>query len=148
MKLTKAKLQKIIKEEIKTAIREELQDILVEAVKIASAPENNQSVKEVVKESQIRKPQPKPSNLFGNSQDPIMNLLNETQKEMTEEEYRNIITADSTSVPRPNFASSIANQMGMGGTQPGIDISKLDFVSKAKKVLDLSNQKDKFRKGL
>ena len=33
------------------------------------------------------------------------------------------------------------------GPMPGIDISKLDFVSKAKQVLDAAVQKDKKRSG-
>jgi hypothetical protein len=37
--------------------------------------------------------------------------------------------------------------MGMTGNQPGLDISKLDFVSKAKSVLDASIKKDKQRLG-
>jgi len=46
-------------------------------------------------------------------------------------------------VKKPNFASSAATNMGMTGAQPGIDISKLDFVKKAKSVLDASYAKDK-----
>jgi len=41
--------------------------------------------------------------------------------------------------------------MGMtenAGPMPGIDISKLDFVGKAKQVLDASNKKDKQKAGL
>jgi hypothetical protein len=37
--------------------------------------------------------------------------------------------------------------MGMSGNQPGIDISKLDFVGKAKSILDAANKKDKARLG-
>jgi hypothetical protein len=42
----------------------------------------------------------------------------------------------------PNMATSMANQMNMNaGRQPGLDISNLDFVTKAKAVLDASNKK-------
>jgi hypothetical protein len=34
------------------------------------------------------------------------------------------------------------------GPMPGIDISKLDFVGKAKSILDASNKKDKNRVGI
>jgi hypothetical protein len=42
----------------------------------------------------------------------------------------------------------MAGNMGMtesAGPMPGLDISKLDFVKKAKSVLDASHQKDKAR---
>ena len=48
------------------------------------------------------------------------------------------------------IASSMGAQMGMtenAGPMPGIDISKLDFVNKAKSVLDASYKKDKARVG-
>ena len=51
-------------------------------------------------------------------------------------------------VKKPNFASSMASNMGMTentGPMPGIDISKLDFVKNAKAVLDKSYEKDKSR---
>ena len=48
-------------------------------------------------------------------------------------------------VKKPNFASAAAASMGMTGAQPGLDISKLDFVQKAKSVLDASYSKDKNR---
>ena len=65
---------------------------------------------------------------------------------MTATEYNNIV--GGSGAQKPNFASSMATQMGMtetSGPMPGIDISKLDFVSKAKKVLDKSYEKDRSR---
>jgi len=51
-------------------------------------------------------------------------------------------------VSKPNFASNQATQMGMTGAEPGIDISKLDFVGKAKTVFDASIKKDKQKAGI
>jgi hypothetical protein len=45
----------------------------------------------------------------------------------------------------------MASQMGMSeptGPMPGLDLSQLGFLNKAKAVLDAANKKDKERKGL
>ena len=140
MKVTE--LKKVIREEVKQAIREEIQEMLTEAVKIASAPE-----KPVVETKAPSKPQPKQSNLnFGAGY--LDAMLNETRASMTGEDYQNVVSMDSSMVSKPNFASSIANQTGLSSADPGLDISQLDFVSKAKSVLDAANQKDKARHGL
>jgi len=67
---------------------------------------------------------------------------------MTGEDFKHI--SGGSGVQKPNFASSMASNMGMtenSGPMPGIDISKLDFVSKAKQVLDAAVKKDKNRSG-
>ena len=65
---------------------------------------------------------------------------------MTSKDYRTLVNADSSMVTGlPNTASTMATQMSMnaGGNQPGIDISNLDFVKKAKDVLVTSENIDK-----
>jgi len=74
-------------------------------------------------------------------------MLQMTKNNMTSEEYRNVINGTSDMVSRPNFASSMASQMGMTGPAPGIDISQLDFVKKAGAVLKKSNELDKQKVG-
>ena len=67
---------------------------------------------------------------------------------MTPEDASNIM--GGSGVQKPNFASSMASNMGMteqSGPMPGIDISKLDFVAKAKSVFDASMEKDKNKFG-
>ena len=74
---------------------------------------------------------------------PLEEMLQQTAQQMTSEDAKHI--AGAGQVTKPNFASSMASQMGMtqnSGPMPGIDISQLDFVKKAKAVLDLSNEKD------
>ena len=68
-------------------------------------------------------------------------MLNSTRAEMTGEDFSNITGAQG--VQKPNFASMMGNQLARetNGPAPGIDISKLDFVSKAKGILDLANKK-------
>lgn len=131
-------LRKIIREEVRSAVKEELQDVLTEAVKIASTPTKMQ-------------PAPQPGNTSWSapkvkapkiSGDPIMEMLRETQASMTREDANHIV---GSGVHKPNFASMMSNQMVREnhGTPVGLDISKLDFVNKAKAVLDLANQKSK-----
>lgn len=129
-------LRKIIREEVRSAVKEELQDILNEAVKHASAP--------VVEHKQTKVEVPKPSKMnpvAGKTS--IDDMLEMTKKSMTNEEYKNVFSGTSDMVTgMPNMASTMANQMSMNaGNQPGIDISNLDFVNKAKAVLDASNKK-------
>jgi hypothetical protein len=129
-------LRKIIREEVRSAVKEELQDILNEAVKHASAPVVEQ------KQVEVKKPTPSPTNPVAGKAS-IEDMLQMTKNSMTNEEYKNVFTGTSDMVTgMPNMASTMANQMSMNaGNQPGIDISSLDFVNKAKQVLDASNKK-------
>lgn len=139
-------LRKIIREEVKAAVKEELQDMLNEAVKIASVPNKMQPAPIAGHTSWSAPKKKQPVQISG---DPIMEMLNQTRASMTGEEYKNIMTATSDMVVKPNFQSAgIDTETVVGGPQPGIDISKLDFVSKAKAVLDASNKKDKERFGV
>lgn len=155
-------LRKIIREEVRAAVKEELQDVLTEAVKIASTPSGMQpapkagetswsapkkpSKQELAEMIGLKTP-PKPTNIEFSKNESINAMLQQTQKSMTNEDYQQVFTGTSDMVSKPNFASSMANQMGMTGAQPGIDISKLDFVNKAKSVFDASIKKDKQRAG-
>ena len=131
-------LRKIIREEVKNAVKEELQDILNEAVKVASEP----SGKKVTYEK------PVVPNKNSNS---ITEMLNQTKASMTSQEYRNVFAGTSDMVSKPNFATSMASSMGMQGSatnQPGLDISQLDFVKKAGDVYKAAIVKDKEKRGL
>jgi hypothetical protein len=148
-------LRKIIREEVRSAVKEELQDILNEAVKTASTPANGmqavpkgQSKKWSVGKSasldeMLGNTKPKQTNIKFAKDKNIQSMLEMTRQSMTGEDYQQVIAGDSSMVKKPNFASSAATNMGMTGAQPGIDISKLDFVKKAKSVLDASYAKDK-----
>lgn len=150
-------LRKIIREEVRAAVKEELQEVMNEAVKVASTPTGLQPapIAGETSWSAPKKPsrqdlaemmglpdlKPKTTNL--KFDDPIQEMLNQTKNNMSGEEYKNVMNFDSSMVQKPNFASSMANQMGMTepGNMPGLDISQLSFVKKAKKVLDLANEK-------
>jgi len=122
-------LKKLIKEAVKEAIQEEL----------GRTP---QPVQETVQARQV------PST--GN---PIMDMLNMTKQSMTNEEYRNVSSMDSSMVPQPNFRSLITGGQDMpvprrtlaNAPKVGLDISNLDFVKKAASVFKQAEEKSKSR---
>lgn len=135
-------LRKIIREEVRAAVKEELQDVMNEAVKYASTPtQHTANVYHAVEKGQPKKWS------VGKSAT-LDEMLNMTKQEMTPQEASNIM--GGAGVQKPNFAQTMATQMTMEsqGPAPGIDISKLDFVSKAKSVLDASYKKDRNRVGV
>ena len=132
-------LRKIIREEVRAAVKEELQEVMNEAVKVASAPTKQVSSTY----TQVPKGQPKKWSVGKSAT--LDEMLQQTAQTMSSDDARNF---SQSGVKKPNFASSMGAQMGMtenAGPMPGLDISKLDFVSKAKKVYDASIQKDKNR---
>ena len=81
-------LRKIIREEVRSAVKEELQDILNEAVKHASAP--------VVEQKQVKVKPPVPSKMnpvasIKTGTKSIDDMLKQTQASMTNEEYKKCI---------------------------------------------------------
>ena len=146
-------LRKIIREEVKAAVKEELQDMLTEAVRVASQPTDKQTVynhntgtptTNVAKPVQVEKSNPIPT-------DSITEMINQTKASMTNEEYKNVFTGTSDMVQKPNFAEMMASNMGMvdsGRPAPGLDISQFDFVKKAGAVYKASVEKDKQKHGV
>ena len=138
-------LRKVIREEVKAAIKEELQDMLNEAVKVASAPstsnvQNTNQYKPVVQKDLSKTWS---TGKINTGTIPLEEMLNQTQREMTGEDYKQITGATGPSV-NTSTSNMMANQMGLtenSGPMPGIDISKLDFVKKAKDIYDLANKK-------
>ena len=125
-------LRKIIREEVRAAVKEELQEVMNEAVKYASTP---------TKMQEVPKGQPKKWSVGKSAT--LDEMLNATRAEMTGQEYNDIV--GGSGVQKPNFASMMSNQMVRenNGPMPGIDISKLDFVGKAKAIFDKSIEKSK-----
>ena len=67
-----------------------------------------------------------------------------TKSQMTGTDYNNII--NNTGASKPTLATTQAANLGMStveSMQGSLDLSKLDFVKKAKDVLDLANKKSK-----
>ena len=155
-------LRKIIREEVRAAVKEELQEVMNEAVKVASTPTGLQpapqagetswsapkkpSKQELAEMMGLPDLKPKTTNL--KFDDPIQEMLNQTKNNMSGEDAKNVMSFDSSMVQKPNFASMMASNMGMNenaGPLPGIDLSQLDFVKKAgsiyKKSIELDKQK-------
>jgi len=156
-------LRKIIREEVRAAVKEELQDVINEAVKIASTPSKMQpapqpgtsdwsvakkpSKQELAEMIGLKTP-PKATNVSFTKNETINSMLQQTKNNMTNEDFQQVYSGTSDMVSKPNFASSMSNQMGMSGAQPGLDLSQLDFVKNAKNIFDASVKKDKQRAGV
>ena len=150
-------LRKVIREEVKTAIKEELQEIMNEAVRAASEPEKQTFYEEAPYGGYKG---PHTTNLASTRQttenlqesgDPIADILNQTQANMTSGNYNTPSQPTHDMVNKPNFASMMASNMGMNenaGPLPGIDLSQLDFVKKAGAIYNKSIENDKQKHGI
>ena len=133
-------LRKIIREEVRSAVKEELQDMLNEAVKFASQPDTQPNQMQEVPQGLDKKWS------VGKSAT-LDEMLNATRAEMTSQDAANIMGTNSTQ--KPNFASMMSNQMvrEQSGPAPGLDLSQIPGLAKAKQVLDAAYKKDKTRVG-
>lgn len=129
-------LRKIIREEVRAAVKSELQDVINEAIKIASTPDSN--IKPIAKPT-LKSTNPK------TGKKSLDEMIQMTQKSMTNEDYKTVFTGTSDMVTgMPSTATSMVNQMNVNaGVQPGLDISSLDFVKKAGKVFKAANEVQK-----
>jgi|TARA_R100000027_G_scaffold50156_1_gene38865 hypothetical protein len=144
-------LRKIIREEVRAAVKAELQDMLTEAVKVASTPNINDSKNSYreVKQKDLKRTWS--TGELNPGTVPLQEMLNQTRESMTRDEYRNVINGTSDMVKKPNFASSMASSMGIGESSrpmPGLDISQFDFVKKAGAVYNKSIEIDKGKLGI
>ena len=134
-------LRKIIREEVKAAVKEELQEMLNEAVKVASKPDTSAGYKPVTQKD-ISKTWSTGKISAGTV--PLEEMLNQTKAEMTNEDYKTIVNASSNMVP--NFAQRQVN----GGGGAGLDLNAIPGFNPAKNkaILDAAHKKDKFRQGV
>ena len=150
-------LRKVIREEVKTAIKEELQEIMNEAVRAASEPEKQTFYEEAPyggykgpHTTNLASTRETTENLQ-ESGDPIMDILNQTQANMASGNSSTPSQPTHDMVNKPNFASMMASNMGMNenaGPLPGIDLSQLDFVKKAGAIYNKSIENDKQKHGI
>lgn len=138
-------LRKVIREEVRTVFREELQEVLTEAVRIASEPVNEsyQQIETVQK--------PAKSTNMGITEtskvvnfNPIEKMLEETKLNFTSQDAKNFY--GGTDVPNTK-AAAMAHNMGMSGNFPGVDLGSLSFLKNAKNILDKSKEIDKDKSG-
>lgn len=146
-----SQFKQIIGEEVRKAIKEELTEILEEAVKIASTPEKEKQKSRGEDVSKIVERRIAPKEYVKNP-NPILAALEETQASMTSEDYEYLKTDDPVSTVNKE-KSSISERTVFPKievppeNQVGLDISSLPFVRSAKKILDESERKDKEKYG-
>jgi len=108
---------------IKEAVKEALKEILVtEQKEIKTSPVN----------IQVNSTAPPQASVI-TSPHTIQSILDETRKQMSAQDYSNIIGESSP------LAEGISTSQNFH--QPGLDLSNLDFVKRASQVLKLSNEK-------
>jgi hypothetical protein len=160
-------LSRLIRKEVKAAIQEEVRDIIIEAVRVASTPSSpsaNVSANENFRASTILHPNGTGTGTTDNSllttgtstdtvktdirakfqaMNPIEQMLEETKLNFTSADAKNF------SGNIQNKAGAMAHELGMmsDGPHPGLDLSSLPFLNKAKSILDVSKQKDRERHG-
>lgn len=110
--------KKLIKEAVKEALKEELQ--------LSSKQNNTREVKQ--------------ENFQAGS---LEEALNMTKSTMSSEDYKNVLSFDSSDAKNFFNPNSNSDSVQVTGPQPGLDISNLDFVKKASSVLKASEQKDR-----
>lgn len=128
-------LRKIIHEEVVKAIREEVRDILTEAVEIASRPQGKPTVHQAaVKKPVIQKEESTSMSFLGD-------ILQETAREMTKTDYRDIMG-------EPVVVETPGQQLFENVEKPSVvssEDSLPDFVQRAKAVFDAAVEVDKTR---
>jgi hypothetical protein len=162
-------LSRLIRKEVKAAIQEEVRDIIIEAVRVASTPSSpsaNVPTNENFRASTILYPNgtgvttaTTDHSLLSTAtstdtakvdirakfqaMNPIEQMLEETKLSFTSADAKNF------SGNIQNRAGAMAHELGMmnDGPHPGLDLSSLPFLNKAKSILDVSKQKDRERHG-
>ncbi len=132
--------KKLIKEAVREVVREELSGLISEnsTQSKPAAP----TVQHVTKYEEFKPTVAKPTK----TGDPIMDLLNETRATMTQETYRELVSATSDMVQAPGLGMNPVENF-QTGPAPGLDLSTLDFVKNAGAIFKASVEKDKARFG-
>jgi len=138
-----SELAKLIRTEVRQAVKEEVADIIREAIQVASTPEQHitERVKPVEKVTAKTKPQ---------KYSPLEQILEETRLSFTSADAKAFVSAEERHNLRnqiPNTAATMATKLGFTASedQVGVDLSTLPFVKNAKAVLDLAVEKDRQR---
>lgn len=133
--------KKLIKEAVREVVLEELPSLLSENFSQTKTPA---PIAQQVTKYENYKPTVARSVKTG---DPIMDILNETRASMTQESYRDLISATSDMVQAPGLGMNTIDNLP-SGPSPGLDLSNLSFVKNAGAVFKASVEKDKQRLGV
>ena len=126
-----SQLKNLIKEAVKEAIQEEL-----------GTMQTASPVQEVKKAT----PPPPPPVAPSKTGNPMLDAINETKYSMTTDEYRTMVSANSSMVQAPGLG--MQSHAAPSGPQPGLDLSQLDFAKNAGAIFKKSNELDKAKHGL
>jgi hypothetical protein len=132
--------KKLIKEAVREVVREELSGLISE--NSTQSKPATPTVQHVTKYEEFKPTVAKPTK----TGDPIMDLLNETRASMTQETYRELVSATSNMVQAPGLGMNPVENF-QTGPAPGLDLSTLDFVKNAGAIFKASVEKDKARFG-
>lgn len=122
--------KKLIREEVKAAIREELRSILVEAVTIASTPEQTS---QAIRSIQTTTPK---TQLYSTKEDPksYMDILQETAKTITRSDIQNLMGShESVSFPEEPQSSLVSDMTFEASGLPA-------FAKNAAAIFEASNK--------
>tara|TARA_E500000318_G_scaffold24677_1_gene24805 strand:+ start:2134 stop:2574 length:441 start_codon:yes stop_codon:yes gene_type:complete len=141
-------LRKIIREEVKSAIKEELQDMLNEAVRVASQPTNKpeEKLNQYKPVTQDKVDQKWSVGKINPGTVPLSEMLNQTAANTSTSELSQIMGYSSPSAPK--MSTTVANQLQSTGNMPGIDLSSIPGINNASKILKASYEKDKNKNGI
>ncbi len=153
--------RKIIREEVQKAIQEEVRDIILEAVTIASTPKSTSAPVQANGNFGVSTTTYPDAKITTNLNKTGTNTAKEDIRakfqamnpieQMLEETKLNFTSADAKNFSGniQNRAGAMAHELGMmnDGPHPGLDLSSLPFLTKAKSILDVSKQKDRERHG-
>ena len=95
-------LRKLIREEVRAAIKEELSEVLTEAVKIASEPVNETQSNDFKTVTQKDIKRTWSTGKMNSGTVPLEEMLQQTAQQMTSEDAKHI--AGAGEVSKPNFA--------------------------------------------
>lgn len=132
--------KKLIKEAVREVLQEELPTLLSENFNQAKpvAP----AVQQVTKYENYKPVVAKPVR----TGDPITDILNETRASMTQESYRDLVSATPDMVQAPGLGMNPVEGF-QAGPAPGLDLSTLSFAKNAGAIFKASVEKDKARFG-
>ena len=149
---TLSDLKKIIGEEVKRVVRAELRDLILEAVEIASRPEQPShsfnSTKNTIQEIPVVETKKRQQPVGYSSGNLIQDVLAETAASMTSEDYENIYGSNIKTSLAESYSSLDEKDTIVEDVSPsvGVDLDNLpSFIKNAKAVLDASIAKDRER---
>ena len=139
-------LRKVIREEVRAAIKEELQEVLTEAVKIASTPQ--QQFQKASAYEPVNVDAPNKWSVPTGKKASLDEMLNSTAISMTSQDARNFVGTSGPS--KPNLASRGAQELAMGGGDIGVSFNDIPGFdpAKATAILKAAEQNSKQRTGV